>query len=101
MPDDTDRGDEKPWQGRRPGWDFDGWGVARGGRKRGSGIVMRAHGADRMIGIVGWSTFGVLLAASAFTNNMRFGAAAIIVAVSTAASRKAIRYLRRRHPDEG
>ena len=84
------------WRDGPPGWGFDGWGVARGGRDWNPTIPMRPYGAERVVLYVGWSTFGVLVAVAALMNNMWVGSVALLAAAATIISRKVVLRLRTR-----
>jgi hypothetical protein len=95
MPNERDPSLPKPGEDR-PGWQFDGWGVARGGRRRTSGISARPYGADRTICLIGWPASGILILASALTDSMWLGIAGLLVAAATGLSRRLVWRLRRR-----
>jgi hypothetical protein len=85
-------------RGSRPGWRFDGWGVARGGQKW-EPSISRPGKAARIVGVVGWSSFGVLIAAAVITNANILITSALAVAAVTAGVGKLLRRRQNRESD--
>ena len=85
------------WQEGPPGWRFDGWGVARGGRNHDPEMALRATGAERVTIIVGWSVVGVLVLLAGLTNDTLLGLFSIFVAIVMAALRWVMRHRRARY----
>jgi len=81
------------WQESPPGWRFDGWGEARGGRSHEPNIPLRPGGLERVLLYVGWSLFGVLLLAAGTSDDTGLGLAAMAVAVVNVVGRRIIRGL--------
>ena len=84
------------WRETPPGWRFDGWGAARGGRSGEKDIPLRPEGGERLLLYVGWPLCGVLLLLAGLSDDTGLGLAAMAVAVVNVVGRRIIRSLRAR-----
>jgi hypothetical protein len=91
-----DSRDPPQWQEGKPGWGFDRWSVARGGRSYEPEIAGPAYGADRVVAYGGWIIAIVLLVVATFTENMSFALAGLVIILVTLISRQIIKLARRR-----
>ena len=89
------------WQEGPPGWNFDGWGVGRGGRNHDPDMPLRATGVERVAMIAGWSTAGLFALLAGLTNNTLLGLIAIFVSIGMVASKGAVRRWRTRRGSGG
>ena len=91
-----DSRDPPQWQEGKPGWGFDRWSVARGGKSYEPEIAGPAYGADRAVAYGGWIIAVALLVAATFTEYMGFALAGFVVILVTLISRQVIKFARGR-----
>ena len=96
-----DSRDPPQWREGKPGWGFDRWSVARGGKSYEPELADRSYGVDRAVAITGWILAIGLLVAATFTEATGLALAAFAVIVAAVISRKLIKRWRRTHAPAG
>jgi hypothetical protein len=90
-----DSRDPPQWQEGNPGWGFDRWSVARGGKSYEPEVAGPAYGADRIVAYGGSILALMLLVAATFTEDTGFALTGLVVIVVTLVSRRVIKFIRR------
>jgi uncharacterized membrane protein len=83
------------WQEGKPGWGFDRWSVARGGKSYEPEIAGPAYGADRAVAYAGGIIAIALLVAATFMESTGLALGGLAIIVVTVVARRVIKFARR------